>query len=178
MKVKGSAPNSKFAEGFGRSHITRRSLLGAVAAGTAAVATPAFAMAEPTGSKASRRALWLAAQKPQGEEGLVHALNQVAYPDPIASDDYDTLFETLEANGLDEVFLEALAAFANDLACLALASRRPTTSIRTSASRPQASTLPWHCCRKGQVRRPRRPSSCWVPCAPTTHPRWPRGAQS
>lgn len=116
MITRGSARNPLFAGGTCGPHVTRRSLLGAAVAGAAAVASPMLAMAEPAGSKTAGSA-GVASEKAQSNGSLVHALNQVDYPDPIPSDNYDALNEALEANSLDKAFLEALSAFANDLAC-------------------------------------------------------------
>ena len=105
--------------------VSRRSMLAGTA--TAAAALAAFPLSALAGEGATKEAQVEAdaAAVKESVENDVVALNEVVYPEPIASEDYDQLLETLDANMLDAAFLEALATFANELACAGIGQAEP-----------------------------------------------------
>ena len=88
--------------------------------------------AEPTGSSSDAAS----ASGASSSDGPV-LLNEVAYPDPIASDDYDALLEVEDANPLDEDFLAGIEAFANSLACCGLSGSADPAAAQTGGSGAQ-----------------------------------------
>ncbi len=96
--------------------VTRRQAVGGAAAlAVACAAAPLGALASDAPDAAAGG----------GEAGVpsdaATLLNDVAYPDPIASDDHEALWAVDEDNPLDEDFLAGLETFASNLACFGLA---------------------------------------------------------
>lgn len=86
--------------------ISRRQALAGSAAALAALVTEVPLQAQT-----------VQAAQAQGTSQVVSVLNEVAYPEPISSEDYALLFEVYEQNPLDQDFLMGLDSFANNLAC-------------------------------------------------------------
>lgn len=106
--------------------IGRRSLVkGAALAGALAAAFPLAALADSDGKRPASADAAPATDQAADcglptADGAVIALNEVVYPELISSADYEKFWEVLEVNQLDDEFLAALGAFANDLACFGI----------------------------------------------------------
>ena len=103
--------------------LTRRSTLAGIA--TAAAALAAFPLSALAGeTKAAEVEESAAAAKEAAQENVV-ALNEVVYPEPISSMDYEKMLEVVDANQLDPMFLTGLDSFANELTCIGIGMAEP-----------------------------------------------------
>lgn len=121
--------------------VTRRQ---AVAGGL--LATAALA-AFPLGVRASEGAGADAGASPaEPSSDAATLLNEVAYPEPIASQDYDQMLAVDDGNPLDDDFLAGLETFASNLACYGLAEAAgPAGAPEGDGGRDQAGTAPNAC---------------------------------
>lgn len=114
------------------------------------LATAALA-AFPLGARASEADA--AADSGATEEAVADAastdaatlLNEVAYPEPIASQDYDQMLAVDDGNPLDDDFLAGLETFASNLACYGLAGAVDSGSASGGDGQGQVDAAPNAC---------------------------------